>query len=108
IDADSVEIGSDLDYAKPHNEGEEIAITPQMRKFFWAKYYEATKRIKTTKKGTVSQSKSNLQISSDAQFWKNMAVKQSPIKIPRRQFIGDSKRLRKVILSVIERELKKI
>lgn len=109
IDADSVEIGSDLDYAKTHNEGGEIAVTPQMRKFFWAKYYEASKRIKTTKKGTVSQSKANIQVSNDANFWRNMALNKSgKIKIPRRQFIGDSKRLRNIISKVVENELKKL
>lgn len=109
IDNDSVEIGSDLDYAKTHNNGEQIVVTPQMRKFFWAKYYEANKRIKTTKKGAFSQSKANIQVSNDAKFWQNMALNRSgKINIPRRQFIGDSKRLRNVISKVIESELKKL
>lgn len=108
IENNSVEIGSDLEYTKTHNEGEEIEITPQMRKFFWAKYYEANKRIKTTKKKGVSQSKTNLQTVGDAQFWKNMAVKQTSIKMPRRQFIGDSRRLRALLTKMIEKELKKL
>lgn len=107
IGSDYVEIGSDLDYAKTHNEGEEIQITPQMRKFFWAKFYEANKRVKTTKKG-ISQSKANIQIAGDAAFWKNMAVKQGNIKMPRRQFIGDSRRLRVLLNKAIEQELKKL
>lgn len=107
IGKDSVEIASDIDYAKTHNEGEEITITPQMRKFFWYKYYEANKRTKTTKKGTVSQSKANIQTTNDAAFWKNMAIKQDKIKIPRRQFIGNSKRLKNIVLKTIENELKK-
>jgi phage gpG-like protein len=109
IDVDSVEIGSDLEYAKTHNEGGEIPVTPQMRKFFWAKYYEANKRVKTTKKGTISQNKANIQVSNDAKFWQNMALNKSDkIQMPRRQFIGDSKQLRKILSMVIEKELKKL
>ena len=56
------------DYAKTHNEGEDITPTPAMRRYFWAKYFASDKK--------------------DV-FYKYMAL--APvIRIPKRQFIGDS------------------
>lgn len=82
-----VVIGVDLDkvpYAEVHNEGGTIPITPQMRKFFWARYAELSAGAKATKnKQRVTQA------TSDAQFWKNMALtKATHITIPKRQYIG--------------------
>lgn len=33
-------------YAAIHNEGETITVTAKMKRFFWAKYYEAGGKIK--------------------------------------------------------------
>lgn len=35
-----VETGTRVRYAKIHNEGGTITVTPQMKRFWWAKYYE--------------------------------------------------------------------
>lgn len=80
-----VGVPSNIKHARIHNEGGKIAITPKMRRFFWAKFKETEK-----------------------EFWKNMALtKKTHIDIPKRQFIGDSKVLEVTIERMIIKELKK-
>ena len=79
-----VGIGSHNKYAEIHNTGGKIPITPKMRRFFWAKYYE-----------------------TENEFWKNMALTpKTEIDVPQRQFIGDSKALKTTIDRMIIKELK--
>lgn len=88
-----VKIGTDVPYAKAHNEGEEIKqvidITRKMRKFFWARYY-----------------------ATNDPMWKALALKKEPIrrtiKMPQRQFMGDSEFLRRRFEKVMEHEVKQI
>jgi phage gpG-like protein len=72
-------IGTDLPHADAHNNGAKysIPITAKMRKFFWAMYIE-----------------------TDKEKWKWMALskkKRMAIRIPKRQFIGNSAELNKNI-----------
>jgi len=92
---DRIVIESDLAYSEIQNNGGYITVTAQMVKFFWAKYYEFAGKVKTTKKGAVSQSKSNLKTNAKAEFCKAMALKKvgSKIKVDQRQFMGESKTL---------------
>lgn len=72
-------------YAKIHNEGGQILITPKMRRFFWAKYKETGR-----------------------EYWKNLAItKKTHIDIPKRQFIGNSIALEKTMDRMLINELKK-
>lgn len=81
-----VGIGNHNHYAKIHNEGGKILITPKMRRFFWAKYKESGK-----------------------EYWKWLALtKKTHIDMPQRKFIGDSKALEKTLDRMILSELKKI
>jgi len=89
-------------YASLMNDGGTIPVTLQMRKFFWAMYYQAsggmTYKVKATKvKGSkdkvhkLASGKKNKVLSADALFWRNMALtKQTSITIPARPFIYDS------------------
>jgi hypothetical protein len=90
---DRVVIQSDLSYSEIHNNGGYIAVTQQMKKFFWAKYYELTGKVKTTKSGKDSASKSNIKLSEKAKFCKAMALMEvgSKIKIEKRQYMGESR-----------------
>lgn len=80
-------------YAKAHNEGEtiNIPVTPQMRKFAWAKYYEESgKGVKTSKTGAKYQS---IEVGQKASPWKGLALTKKQmltVKLPRRQFMGHS------------------
>ena len=89
-----IEIGTSLPYAGIHNNGGKfsIVITDKMRKYFWAMFKE-----------------------TEDEKWKYMALtkkKRLPIRIPQRQFIGQSQVLNnnidKLINETILRELKNI
>lgn len=71
-------------YAKIHNEGGKILITPKMRRFFWAKFKETGK-----------------------DYWKFLAItKKTHLEIDKREFIGPSKALEKTIERMYIKELK--
>lgn len=84
IQGDGIVFTSNLPYASIHNEGGEIKVTPQMKKFFWAKYYESKTQADRPNAW-------NTQIASQAATWKAMALQPvgKRIKIEQRQFIGD-------------------
>lgn len=71
-------------YAVIHNEGGEIQITERMRRFFWAKFFE-----------------------SGDERWKALALKKGSIKIPKRQFIGNSSGLATRLDRHFERAIKR-
>jgi phage gpG-like protein len=87
-----VVIASSLVYSRIHNEGGQITqqITPAMRRFAWAKYYESGK---------------------ENQSWKAMAItkKQSRIiTIPKRQYMGEGAELKRLMLSRATNDLRNI
>lgn len=76
---------AEIPYAQAHNEGASIEISDKMRKFFWAMHYKLAGR------------------GADADFYKNLALKKTPIIIPKRQFIGDSPELeRRIEQAIVE------
>lgn len=103
---------SSLPYADIHNNGGEMRVTPQMRKFFWAKYYQTSSATTKKKNGEASSSARNRKLSIEAEQWKALALKPigSIIKIEKRQFIGSHPQVDKHIKEVINHnfgELKK-
>jgi len=90
---------SSLPYAKINNEGGEITVTVQMKKFFWAMYYKAAGAITTKKDGAASKSKKNERLTGEAAQWKALALKKvgSKIKISKRQFIGSHPQVTAII-----------
>jgi phage gpG-like protein len=105
----SVLVKNDVPYASIHNEGGQVnthpTVTPKMRKFAWAKYYEAL----NIPKG----SKVPKNIPEDAARWRALALtKKTKLNIsymmPKRQFIGDSKELNDKIAAKFESEIEKI
>lgn len=91
VDGEGVVISTDKPYAEIHNEGGEITVTPQMRKYFWAMHKEA-------KDGGDDDM---------ADQYKGMALAKK-IVIPKRQFIGESEVLNNNIIDKIVRDLTKI
>lgn len=87
-----IEVESDTDYSEIQNNGGTITVSVQMKRFFWAKYYELSGKVKQTYTGRVSRSKSNVKASAKAEFCKRMALMKvgTKIKIPQRQFMGNS------------------
>ncbi len=80
-------------YARTHNEGLTVhpRVTEKMRKFAWAKYYKASK----------SRKKDNC---NNPALWKGIALTKNSrltIKIPKRQFMGNSPHFRRWLINEI-------
>lgn len=94
-----VTIHNNEPHAPIHNWGGTVSptVTPKMRKFAWAKFYAS---------GGKDDPKA-----PDAQFWKGLALTKKTklsIKMPQRQFLGESKELNEKINNKLESELEKI
>lgn len=103
-----VTIQNTAEYAQIHNEGGHIPVTVKMKRFFWAKYYEIGLAGQLYKSGKGKRMKQKADaLSGEAGFWKGMALKRvgSKIRIPKRQFLGDSPQVRKTIDNIINTEL---
>lgn len=103
----SITFFSTLPYAAIHNDGGEIKVTRKMKAFFWHKYYEATGSFGRKKNGERRNDKRTVQLSTEAEFWKLMALMKEgkSIKIPRRRFLGASPEVEKVVKEIIEENL---
>lgn len=111
-----VKVASEVVYAPVHNWGGSVSVTvtDRMRRFAWAKFYKASgkarkaaTRQKNGRKGAVVGQAPNPQ----ASFWKNLALtkkKKLNIRIPQRQFLGESKELTEKINERIEKEIRNI
>ena len=104
----SVTIHSDLAYSAIHNEGGTVTshphVTPKMRRYAWARYYEA---------GGGKPKKGGAKDSADAEMWKRLALTKKQTLtvtsvIPKRQFIGDSADLSSSVSKIIENEVGKL
>lgn len=107
IKDNSIVFYSDLPYAGIHNEGGTITVTRKMKGYFWIKYKEATGGFTYTRKGEQRNNKANRTLTSEAEFFRAMALKKvgSKIIIPRRQFVGTSPEVEQLVLKIIEDNL---
>lgn len=106
-DETSITFMSSLPYASIHNNGGEIKVTRRMKSYFWHKYYEAIGGFGRKKDGSLRENKKNRQLSTEAEFYKAMALMKvgSVIKIPRRRFLGTSPELEQRVKDIIETNL---
>lgn len=90
-------------YAKIHNEGGEIEVTKDMKRYFWRQYYLATGSRRVKKNGQLRNDKRNRKLSDAARFYRAMALKPvgSEIKIPKRQFIGAHPQFEALIRQIV-------
>jgi phage gpG-like protein len=95
---------SSLPYASIHNEGGEITVTAQMKKYFWAMYYKASGGITTKADGGESKSKKNIKLTGEAAKWKGLALMKvgQKIKVEKRQMVGDHPQVAKIVKGVID------
>lgn len=105
-----VKVSNDIIYAPAHNWGGTLhpTVTPKMRRFAWAKYYQAGGGAK---KGAEGKEKGKTDDPPEAIQWKKLALtkkKKLRIKMPQRQFIGESKELDEKIAGKTETEIRKI
>lgn len=106
-DASSVTFSSSEPYAAIHNEGGEIKVTARMKRYFWHRYYQARGGFKRRKDGTLSRSKTQVRLSTEAEFWKHMALMKvgSTVKIPQRRFLGTAPELEARVSEIITRNI---
>lgn len=90
-----------------HNEGGEIKVTAKMKRFFWYKYCSTTGSFGRRKNGSLRKDKRTVQLSTEAEFWKFMALMKvgSTIKIPRRQFLGNAPEVEQTVRKIIEENI---
>jgi len=102
-----ITFSSSLPYASIHNEGGEIEVTAKMKRFFWAKYYEASGSVSRKKDGSESRSKRNVARSAAAEFYRRMALMKvgQKIKMPERRFIGGGPEVEAIVRSIIDENL---
>ena len=107
VSGHTVAFSSSLPYASIHNTGGILTVTTKMKRYFWAKYIEATGKTTKTKSGQTANTKRNRTLSAAAQFYKAMALKKtgSKIKIPQRQFLGHHRSLEQPVKDIIGRNL---
>lgn len=103
----SIVFRTDHPAAAIHNEGGEIKVTLRMKRFFWHKYYETTGSFGRRKDGTQRRDKRNIQLTTEAEFWKFMALMKvgKTIKIPKRQFLGNSPEVEQTVRQIIEENI---
>lgn len=96
-----------LPYASIHNDGGEIKVTKKMKRYFWHKYYEAAGSFGRRKDGTLRKDKRTVRLTTEAEFWKFMALKKegSTIKIPRRRFLGTSPEVEQAVRKIFEENI---
>lgn len=98
-------------YAAIHNEGGEITITKKMKRFFWAKYYEAAGGVTySVNTKSMNNTKRNRGLTDEAEFFKSMALKRvgDKIVIPQRQFIGSSRETDKIIREIVDSNIQSL
>lgn len=86
-------IESDKDYSEIQNDGGSITVTLQMKKFFWAMYYQfSNKKTYSIKTKSENKTKQNRTLNAKADFFKALALMKvgSKINIPQRQYMGNS------------------
>lgn len=111
--AGRVRIYTPLPYAAIHNEGGTLSpsVTAKMRKFAWAKYYEALGYRKDADGNRTRKKRIPQGAEARAEVWKRLALTRKTklqIKIPQRKFLGPSATLTKDIDAKIVEDIKKI
>lgn len=102
-----VRVANDVRYAPLHNWGgiANPTVTDRMRRFAWAMFYKSSGQ-KRQKGGSGNQPEN-----AQAQFWKRLALTKKTklkVKIPQRQFLGESAELSDSITTRTENEIRKI
>ncbi len=111
-----VRVYNELVYAPIHNWGGTVSVTvtDRMRRFAWAKFYQASGKARKAATGGKKGRKSvagKQTASPQASFWKNLALtrkKKLDIRIPQRQFLGESEELTAKINERLEKEIRNI
>ena len=105
----SVVFTSNAPQAHIHNHGGDITVTYKMKAYFWHKFKKASGGFGHTKKGERRKDKRNVALSEEAQFYRAMALMKvgKKIRIPQRQFIGNSPEVEEAVREIVQENLQK-
>jgi len=107
-----VKVSNDLVYAPIHNWGGTIPVTERMRGHAWKMFYKASgkeRKAATGQKKRIEKTVKAEPTNPEAEFWKRFALtKKSKIRMPQRQFLGESEELSHKIQEKTENELNNI
>ena len=111
IEPGRVVISNNVEYARIHNEGGSVThrITPRMRKYAWAKFFEETGIEKGDSPEQRKQKEANA--GERSALWKRLALtpkQTSTVRIPQRRFMGKTAELEQKVKDYTEREIKKL
>ena len=109
----TVSIANDLLYAPLHNWGGTThpTVTDKMRRFAWAMFYKETGKKKASSAKRKKQTSASTAENPRASRWKALALtkkKKLSVRIPQRQFIGDSRELSDKVAQRITNEIQNI
>lgn len=106
-----VVVSNNVEYARIHNEGGSIThrITPRMRKYAWAKFFEET----GIKKGDSSDQRKQKEANAGERsaMWKRLALapkQSSTVRIPQRRFMGKTAELEQKVKDYTGQEIRKL
>lgn len=108
-----VQVSNEVPYASIHNFGGEThpTVTPKMRRFAWAMFYKETGIRKAAEGQKRVKKRTKKEIPPQAEMWKRMALTKKTklnVRIPQRQFIGESAELNERISKTVEEEITNI
>ncbi len=106
---DRVIVENQQSYAAYHNDGAIITVTLKMKNWWWWQYSKFAGAVQKRKDKKVIQTKINLKRNAKAEFCKRMALLKvgTKLKIPKRQFMGDSKQLNTNMQEVLQNYISK-
>lgn len=95
-----VRVACELPYASIHNWGGSIKRTDMMRRYSWRRFFRACGVVEgeDSESRRMKTAKAIVDSNPEARFWKGMALsKKKSIKMPQRQFLGESAELNSAI-----------
>lgn len=107
VQGNSLSFTSTEPYAAIHNEGGVITVTKRMKGYFWFKYRQAVGAFARKKDGSPAKNKHNLTLTTQAEFYRAMALMKEgkKIRIPSRRFIGNAPEVEQIIRESVLRAL---
>lgn len=106
-------VANDLLYAPIHNWGGTLhpTVTPKMRRFAWAMFYRTTGIKRGASKKNRKKRAEEATTNEEAKKWRALALtkkKKLKVRIPQRQFLGESRELEDRIRERTKQEIIKI
>jgi phage gpG-like protein len=109
VQGDRIVFTSDAPYAGLHNEGGTIRVTAKMKRYFWARFYELSGKVRVNVR-TRTVRRSSQKYSIESEYYKSLALMRvgSRIRMPERRFIGNAPEVQAAVKRVADRHFKDV